>query len=1330
MTCSMQSGRKSFTRAWFAIIACFIGTLSHASAQVLSFEEAKQRADQGDAFAQAIVALHYQLGWNTQKNPELAAKYAIASAEAGHPLGQFRLGALLRAGEGVQKDEQKGLALQSASFNALYNTPDPYSGTAVGIMIFQGKVVGQDTPEVQRQRDAAAIYKRAADMGYAPAQFNFSMCAAAGHGITKSEELRDTYLQKALLSEYPPALEFRRTTASATSDVEGGAGNKRVKEAALVARPSEPLSVDVEYDGGRVAWSYEFLPKENVAHVRIQDVPGETVFADDKWIVKCFGHRAKIARKQLFDLYFFDAKTLRLVSAIRAPNVLEEIDIAEGSNVFAIVINSPDKPHYCLGNLALLLVDPAASRMEKFDVAQDGWRDPLLSLTTTDGEIHIRYNPDSSQVYNAGAFRSNVFEDIRIRISPSQSSQVVESTESFIGQIMVPPKAGAAALRKSGVNFIEGESLNSSRQVSQHQNIESSEFDDEEKAKKRKSPFAVGHGAETTLQAGVNLMARTSSGRLRLLNLEKLINRILDVPGDQHWNFGITPDGTAYAESEGSFRFINGNKVVTIPLKQAEAIVEGNCAYVVPKDRAFGIHDPYNGKVALPPIKPGISVAKWLTTGEKESLRLQPSAIGARFASAERNNTEAVWRYFWDFFPASDALVVAEAMNWHSPTVSYSVLPQKDQERIPVFPVELGLHAGSDIRLGQSSRGWQPISLLTSFYNVGPSYSIVLWSQKLKRFFHIEEGMRGHPGILHLQVKEDGKAHLLYSHSDSVRLLKFDGSKASDVAPNTENDAQQKLGDTSAYSMPYELVQEWKTVSAELPALFIEGKDLLFVPKLSGYEVFDLSADAAPRKLCEVFLSGERDYAIVLPDGTYCGSPGVEREIISKGGRDYLVDASTLAAWRNRPAEVLKAVNGDPEQIEILDRVTNRWLARMGNPERASEPRPEDVPKLELSQSVPLWAESDTATIHFRAVAADPSKAGVMGAIGSLLGSGKARVDRLSVRVNGVEQTGAVRTGSSEENWSQEVRLAAGQNWIEASAVDTKGVVSNLVRFRMLLPKSGKAARRFIVALGVSDYQQEALNLTYAAKDAKDVASTLGVATDDAKTLVLLNNEVTKSSLARVEEFLKEARENDEVIVFCAGHGVLDENLDYVFAGHDFDPEHPTETGIKLDDLIATISKSRSLKRLLLMDTCHAGVVGEKDEMLLAQMDTKLPSGVRAVAQRGMKVQQAADFSASDKQRFIEEMFALPGTIRGVNIIGASAGAQFALESDKWNNGVFTASVIEGLRDKKADWNQDGRITVSELKNYLGQRVSELTAGAQKPSVVAFEQDQDFDLLN
>jgi uncharacterized caspase-like protein len=265
-----------------------------------------------------------------------------------------------------------------------------------------------------------------------------------------------------------------------------------------------------------------------------------------------------------------------------------------------------------------------------------------------------------------------------------------------------------------------------------------------------------------------------------------------------------------------------------------------------------------------------------------------------------------------------------------------------------------------------------------------------------------------------------------------------------------------------------------------------------------------------------------------------------------------------------------------------------------------------------------------------------------------------------------------------------------------------------------------------MVALGVSKYQKSEYDLAFAAKDALDLSKALG---GNSLSLILTDQDVNGDALAKIGEFLSMSSEADEVILFCAGHGVLDQNLDYVYARHDFDPQRPTETGIKLDDLIQAVGAGMALKRLILLDTCHAGVMGEKDEILLAQMDTKLPSGVRAVAQRGMKVTQATDFSASDKQRFIEEMFALPGTIRGVNIIGASAAAQFALESDQWNNGVFTASVIEGLRDKKADWNQDGRIMVSELKNYLGQRVSELTAGAQKPSVVAFEHDQDFNLL-
>ena len=178
---------------WVAI--CF-----SASAQVLPFAQAKQRADKGDAFAQAVVAMHYQIGWETEKNVKQAARYAHASAKAKHALGLFRVGTMLRNGEGFAKDEKKGLELQGMSYKALKDAKDPYSITAAAIMIFQGKVAGRNVDENERRRIAASLYKKAADKGFAPAQFNYAMALNDGHGVSKSKELRDIYLKKTLLS--------------------------------------------------------------------------------------------------------------------------------------------------------------------------------------------------------------------------------------------------------------------------------------------------------------------------------------------------------------------------------------------------------------------------------------------------------------------------------------------------------------------------------------------------------------------------------------------------------------------------------------------------------------------------------------------------------------------------------------------------------------------------------------------------------------------------------------------------------------------------------------------------------------------------------------------------------------------------------------------------------------------------------------------------------------------------------------------------------------------------------------------------------------------------
>jgi TPR repeat protein len=176
---------------------------SQSSEKILSFPDALQRAEQGDAYAQAVVSIYYATGYKVEKDLNQAAKYAILSAKQKHPLGIYRLGVMRQNGEGgIEVNQQEGLALKTASFNGLNCSMvgDPYAITALGVMSFRGDGVAKN--EIQ----AAQLYKKAADMGYAPAQYTYSMCLLTGQGVPKNAFEARTYWQKAYDQGYGPAL--------------------------------------------------------------------------------------------------------------------------------------------------------------------------------------------------------------------------------------------------------------------------------------------------------------------------------------------------------------------------------------------------------------------------------------------------------------------------------------------------------------------------------------------------------------------------------------------------------------------------------------------------------------------------------------------------------------------------------------------------------------------------------------------------------------------------------------------------------------------------------------------------------------------------------------------------------------------------------------------------------------------------------------------------------------------------------------------------------------------------------------------------------------------
>lgn len=77
-------------------------------------------------------------------------------------------------------------------------------------------------------------------------------------------------------------------------------------------------------------------------------------------------------------------------------------------------------------------------------------------------------------------------------------------------------------------------------------------------------------------------------------------------------------------------------------------------------------------------------------------------------------------------------------------------------------------------------------------------------------------------------------------------------------------------------------------------------------------------------------------------------------------------------------------------------------------------------------------------------------------------------------------------------------------------------------------------------------------------------------------------------------------------------------------------------------------------------------------------------------------------------------------------VISSAGGKEYAFESAQWKNGVFTYAVLEGLKTYAADRNDDRKITMTELRGYVGQRVQALTNGKQNPTNRTDNPENDF----
>ncbi|MEQ6119114.1 caspase family protein [Reichenbachiella sp. MALMAid0571] len=328
-------------------------------------------------------------------------------------------------------------------------------------------------------------------------------------------------------------------------------------------------------------------------------------------------------------------------------------------------------------------------------------------------------------------------------------------------------------------------------------------------------------------------------------------------------------------------------------------------------------------------------------------------------------------------------------------------------------------------------------------------------------------------------------------------------------------------------------------------------------------------------------------------------------------------------------------------------------------------------------------------------------------------------LDRINVFVNDIPIYGtggiSVRNEKNRQSISKKImiELMSGKNKIQVSAMNIAGVESLKETVDVFYDGERPKPDLHVVAIGVSNYKDSQYNLTYASKDANDI-SNLFFGHHQRFNKIHIHKFTDalaqKELILAVKEKLLKTKIEDEVIVFAAGHGLLDENLDYYFATQDIDFNNPSGRGLKYEELEGLLDGIPARQKLMLIDACHSGEVDKEDTKLIASAVSSSNVSTRGFTKKPQPVGMDNVFE------LMQELFADLRRGTGAMVISSASGVEFAFESADWKNGVFTYALIEGLKSGKCDTNKDKEVQISELKNYVFDRVEELTNGKQHPT--------------
>ena len=472
-------------------------------------------------------------------------------------------------------------------------------------------------------------------------------------------------------------------------------------------------------------------------------------------------------------------------------------------------------------------------------------------------------------------------------------------------------------------------------------------------------------------------------------------------------------------------------------------------------------------------------------------------------------------------------------------------------------------------------------------------------------------------------------------------------------------------------------------------------------------------------------FSQGKEHVVFTPENFYtCTRDGIKNLHFLMNNNVYLFEQFDLRL--NRPdivASVLPKI--DKRLVAIYKEAYIKRLKKMGfTQERLKADF--HIPVVSIANEEKLQYNSSTKDIEIEIQGSDESE----------------NLSKLNLWVNdvpvyGIKGFDLATNPSTKVNLKLPLRLSEGVNKIQVSLLNASGGESlkatKFIYYKNPVPQKD---RLFILTVGVSKFKDPQRNLDYSAKDARDMISLFEKHKEsfaEIKTMNISDEQATRENIIKTKSFLQQSNEDDYVMVFVASHGLLDKDFNYYLATYDTDFTNPALKGLPYDELEMLLDGIKSRKKTLLIDACHSGEVDEdssatQNTTIATDKEYSEDAGIK-VKSRGFKTAGSFSLSVSSAFEVMKELFADLRRGTGATVISSAGGAEYALESSQWNNGVFTYSIIEGIETKKADLNKDGSVTVSELKEYTSRRVQKLTGGKQNPTSRTENLDSNFKIL-